>query len=405
METARDDTASFTLSDGTAWNLVGWKRIQDWINDFEGAWAWVATEPTLADPSGGYANLILSRVSQLRSVATQRISQGSHPSIFAEDIRGSMDNYAAFHPTSLNGQLVLDIREKAGPDAAYFAHLLLRGIVNPTQASSLAFLRGTMLAAQPNLLTDSAQTVALREERARFKRVLNDMREQHDLADARRQEEWSAALTDAGQSAQEMARRLTKRWLRYSIHARRKERSSIEKLHATDKAFTEQMGLKAPVAYWKCKATQHKKAEGWARLWVLIFFPTALAGMAYAFNKTAVSLIYSAQAAQAPGAAPFPTAVFIVASAGLASCAGLVFWVGRLLTKLYLSQHHLRQDAEERATMTETYLALIENDAASTDDRQVILNALFRNTPDGIVKEDGGLDPSIAAALGKFLAK
>ncbi|MNE58137.1 hypothetical protein D3C80_1531500 [compost metagenome] len=83
----------------------------------------------------------------------------------------------------------------------------------------------------------------------------------------------------------------------------------------------------------------------------------------------------------------------------------MVFWAGRLLTKLYLSQHHLRQDAEERATMTETYLALIENSAASTEDRQVILNALFRNTPDGIVKEEGGLDPSIAAALGKFLAK
>lgn len=170
-------------------------------------------------------------------------------------------------------------------------------------------------------------------------------------------------------------------------------------------AYREQMGLKAPVEYWQTKARTHRTSEKWARAWVLLFFPFALIGMAIAFNNTAVSLINAAQAAQAPGAAPFPTAVFIVASAGLASCAGLVFWVGRLLTKLYLSQHHLRQDAEERATMTQTYLALIENDAASTDDRQVILNALFRNTPDGIVKEDGGLDPSIAAALGKFLAK
>jgi len=82
-----------------------------------------------------------------------------------------------------------------------------------------------------------------------------------------------------------------------------------------------------------------------------------------------------------------------------------LFWAGRLLTKLYLSQHHLRQDADERATMTTTYLALTAEQAASDGDRTIILNALFRNTPDGIVKEDGGLDPSIAAALGKFLAK
>ena len=106
-----------------------------------------------------------------------------------------------------------------------------------------------------------------------------------------------------------------------------------------------------------------------------------------------------------PGAKPLPPGVYVVASAGLGSAAAVLFWAGRLLTKLYLSQHHLRQDAEERATMTETYLALIENQAADSEDRLVILNALFRATPDGIVKEEGGLDPSIAAALGKYLAK
>ena len=95
----------------------------------------------------------------------------------------------------------------------------------------------------------------------------------------------------------------------------------------------------------------------------------------------------------------FATAIFIIASAGLASCAGLVFWAGRLLTKLYLSQHHLRQDAQERATMTETYLALIENGAATEADRQVILNALFRNTPDGIVKVLSSVDGPCTARV------
>lgn len=184
-----------------------------------------------------------------------------------------------------------------------------------------------------------------------------------------------------------------------------REQEAMQKLHATDQAFTEQMGLKAPVEYWKKKAKEHRKSEALARRWVVLYFPIALLGLAYSFVQTGLWLVTQATAPTAAGAPPFPTAVFIVASAGLASCAGLVFWVGRLLTKLYLSQHHLRQDAEERATMTETYLALIENGAASTDDRQVILNALFRNTPDGIVKEEGGLDPSIAAALGKYLAK
>lgn len=309
-----------------------------------------------------------------------------------------MDFYSAFHPTSPNGQLVLDIREKAGPDAAVFAHHLLRGIVNPTQASSLPFLRGAMLAAQPNLLTDSDQTVALREERARFKRVLKDVIEQHDLADARRQEEWNTALTNAGQSAQEMARRLTKRWLRYSIHTRRKERSSIEKLHATDKAFTEKMALKAPVEYWQKKAAKHHKAENEMQGWLWLYFPLAFTMLLGMFGGVGYYLLTTPQASLPPG-------LTVVASAGLATAAGMLFWVGRLLTKLYLSQHHLRHDAEERATMTTTYLALTEVSAPGDADRQIVLNALFRSTPDGIVKDEGGLDPSLASALGRFLAR
>jgi hypothetical protein len=43
--------------------------------------------------------------------------------------------------------------------------------------------------------------------------------------------------------------------------------------------------------------------------------------------------------------------------------------------------------------------------AASDVDRTIILNALFRNTSDGIIKEDGGLDPSLSAGLARLLAK
>jgi hypothetical protein len=81
------------------------------------------------------------------------------------------------------------------------------------------------------------------------------------------------------------------------------------------------------------------------------------------------------------------------------------FWIGRLLTKLYLSEHHLRNDADERAIMTETYLALTAENAASEGDRNIILGALFRGTPDGIVKEDGPSDFSIQALLSRFAIK
>jgi Family of unknown function (DUF6161) len=83
----------------------------------------------------------------------------------------------------------------------------------------------------------------------------------------------------------------------------------------------------------------------------------------------------------------------------------VAFWIGRLLTKLYLSEHHLRNDAEERATMTTTYLALTSEGAAADADRHIVLSAIFRATPDGIVKDDGPSDASVQGLLSKLLVR
>jgi Family of unknown function (DUF6161) len=73
-----------------------------------------------------------------------------------------------------------------------------------------------------------------------------------------------------------------------------------------------------------------------------------------------------------------PIALYVVISGGLLLLSTLAFWVGRLLTKLYLSEHHLRNDAEERAVMATTYLALNHEGIALEADRQVVLAAMFR---------------------------
>ena len=50
--------------------------------------------------------------------------------------------------------------------------------------------------------------------------------------------------------------------------------------------------------------------------------------------------------------------------------------------------------------MTTTYLALTKGSAATDDThRQIILTALLHNSSDGIVKDDSGFDPSLAAIL------
>lgn len=51
--------------------------------------------------------------------------------------------------------------------------------------------------------------------------------------------------------------------------------------------------------------------------------------------------------------------------------------------------------------MTTTYLALTRKNAVDEKDRQVILGALFRNSADGIVKDDGAGDIGLAALLSR----
>ncbi len=74
-------------------------------------------------------------------------------------------------------------------------------------------------------------------------------------------------------------------------------------------------------------------------------------------------------------------------------------WGIRLIVRMFLSHLHLATDAAERVVMTQTYLSLLDGKHLPNDeDRKLILQALFRPTSDGIVKDEG-VPFSLAEAL------
>lgn len=405
MEQPRaDQILDFSMPDGSNWRLAGWGRTKAWLTELATFWDWLPSS-RVPDPANIVGNSP-HRYQQVMADAESLKTSGRPPRDLLPSInQWFAGRYVLPHPRSERGKLISAVREEAGDEAALFAFAVLDGVVSPNAATTVAQFRGAMLAISPEISKVVPKARNLSEERRRFESTLAALQHEEDVRQLERERLWNESLIAAGEAALRWSQRRARRYQKHLIRARRGERKAIDSIKGVETAYREQMGLAAPVEYWKVKAAQHRTSELWARVWVIAFFVVTLPGMAYVFNETGEALIRQALEVRPEGAAPFPNAIFLIASAGLASCAGVVFWAGRLLTKLYLSQHHLRQDAEERATMTETYLALIENSAASTEDRQVILNALFRNTPDGIVKEEGGLDPSIAAALGKFLAK
>jgi hypothetical protein len=295
-----------------------------------------------------------------------------------------------------------DVEEVAGSSAAIFHIAFKRGLVSLADARDADDLIGALWDVAPGLADTTTLGTALKSERERLRQSVRSLSAAVEAAEKNRSRDFDLLVSAAKNAGKKWAVRRNLRMRNQLRYWRSHHAASEASIKAVEDTYKEHMGLKAPVEYWQKKAESHGRSERLLRLLVTAFFAVAITAIIIAFWNVGWTLI---NLSLAPGAKPLPPGVYVVASAGLGSAAGVLFWGGRLLTKLYLSQHHLRQDAEERATMTETYLALIENQAADTEDRQVILNALFRATPDGIVKEEGGLDPSIAAALGKFLAK
>jgi len=67
----------------------------------------------------------------------------------------------------------------------------------------------------------------------------------------------------------------------------------------------------------------------------------------------------------------------------------LILWIARILLKITFSNLHLREEAHEKETMIMTYLALInEGGGLENNDRQLILEAIFRPSTNGLIKDE-----------------
>ena len=148
------------------------------------------------------------------------------------------------------------------------------------------------------------------------------------------------------------------------------------------KTFREEIALRAPAEYWETKRTGHVHM---ARITGGLSF-AGIVGAAAVLSWFVHDLLRNT----APNAAPETWRVAVLVLIGI-----FTVWGVRLLVRMFLSHLHLMTDAAERVVMLRTYLSLLEGDRlASKEDRQLILQALFRPASDGIVKDEG-LPPSM----------
>jgi len=187
-------------------------------------------------------------------------------------------------------------------------------------------------------------------------------------------------------------------------------------MNATVAAFREEQAVKEPVELWETKRTEHlllmQKAFG-----MFIFGIALTCGLiGFALYQLSLGSEQVATLLQPVGCNPetrpelcsgFSLRGVLVAAASL-TVITLALWFTRLQMKIYLSERHLALDARERKAFAQAYVGLLaENDTSeeARGQRALVYSALFRPSTDGIIKDEGSIDPSISAAISKLLSK
>lgn len=155
---------------------------------------------------------------------------------------------------------------------------------------------------------------------------------------------------------------------------------------ALKKAFESEIKLRSAVNYWEAKRIKHARAAK-----NIIALSTYYGSLAVACVGVLIFLIFtfsnSVEKSLLDKNFKYIISAFLVT---------LVFWGIRLAVKMWLSNIHLANDAEERVVLVQTYLALQkDNVMPDNDDKKVVINSLFRQAADGVVKDDGMPNPII----------
>lgn len=237
---------------------------------------------------------------------------------------------------------------------------------------------------------------------ADFKRAFGRLKAEGTKLQARYAADASELLAEAEARNSRLRLRATKFFarvarnrLKVSRRLEQQQKDAIADLQQTEQTYRTQLGLQAPVEYWKLKAEKHASNSIKLRQVAAIYAVCAVAVAIIVLLLTAEALRSHTQFS--PSTIAYGTLGLLVTTVAL--------WGGRILVRLYMSEHHLAIDAEERATMVHTFLALQLAGQVEAKDLQLVLGPIFRPSADGIVKDDGAPEIGLAALISKAGAK
>lgn len=321
------------------------------------------------------------------------------PSELVEDLERFFSSSGAGAPysNSVEGQRALNAFHLAGPEAAgvmLVAERFPQTRANLFQAANAHynFSRG----ASASFAGFGADREAMGAERRNYRNAIGRLEQR--VRDLEGEKDDYIRLR-AGRAAR-LTRRLMQRssaiWNEAATEFETKRNDALKTIADTEEKYRFQMALQAPVEYWKAKAKTHGKWEiAWAAT-MIVYFVTAALGIFEIAQWASEKLLAVPQNGNA-------TPIYIIISGATLGATTLIFWIGRLVSKLFLSEHHLRADSREKSIMTQAFLSMETREQFSSEERAIILASIFRLSPDGIVKDEGPADLGLPALLARLV--
>jgi hypothetical protein len=344
-------------------------EIEQWLRTEQQFWQWTKSVTQVPDMGRQYhgENEAFSYLQAMRS----NPDNPPHTSQQLINIRNILvqryQQFKALHSTIPKSRFLATVENKAVAGHALRIFMDLP----PSNIGDPACWRGSLVAA--------AWDLGLQGVPKSYEIEFSELRRKIDLEheQLRRQagasaDEFAKLEIEVGKLHSEQGKFFDEQEAQRKISFESREKSHDKQMGDITKSYQETMAMRASVTYLKEGSKDRRKA------WIATAIVTFLVGAAFAGAAFYV-------ARQVLGSAT-PEWYKIAPAALLAT---LIFWLIRILVRMFLSNLHQSSDMRARATLIQTYLALLaEGNAVKEEDRKLILQVIFRPISDGLVKDD-----------------
>jgi len=365
------------------------EELIGWMANEQQFWSWLGQQPhtnekqTILNQFDGFVRSVNQQVNEIKSLKNQATERKAEPDLtrnftnIGNFFKQFYENQHGFSSETPKGKFIEHLKKEQGQGVATVAcgYFMQVGF----NYGGYDGIRGAIAATSFDYgLKDSAMSekIALEELRLHWQTVFQNFEKELN-AESENHKQLNSDAKIQLTSQKENFDQLVSTSKENLDHLISTSKDDWRKLKTT---YDAELAIRAPVLYWKSKATSHLKLS-WIFAGVVVVVGGAIFWLLFLEVRRLI---------EPPTSLPQPELwhpeywrlAILIASALIG------VWIVRILVRLFLSNVHLQTDAKERVVMVQTYLAFLRRGKISKEDEQFILKTLFRPTATGIMKDD-----------------